>query len=756
MRRGEGRITGGLTIWVSNQGPHGFRNEVAASLRIQPEPGPDDRAGSRRRIRLQVRRLPGGLTSSCAAALLIERPVKWIETRSEHFLATNHGRNQIGEFEIGADTNGKILRSRAGSSSTAVPIRRRSVWPGVPGSCPPGPYDDPQLRLHGRGCLHQHRVNGAYRGAGRPEATFYLERMMDLIADEAGLDPLEVRRVNFIQPERVPVHDALRRALRHRRIREAAGPGAGTVRIRRAAQGAGRGPQEGRYLGIGTRLLRGDLRIWAVGELDGPGRAGRRSDDLHRHLAARSGPGNDLLPTGRRLHRRRLRQGHRPPRRHRQYRSRQRHRRKPRTGGRRRGAGGVAEQDQGQGDADRRPQAGSGGRRHRARRRQVPGQGRSGSADSACSDIAKAAYGGGMPQDIGNGLETTDFFSPDDETFPFGTHIAVVEVFPDTGEVKILRTSRLSMTAATSSARMLVTGQVHGGLAQGIGIVLWEEMHLRRSGRAADRHVQRLRGAEGAHHFPIFETHHTTTTTPINPLGAKGIGEAATIGATPAMANAVIDALELLGHHPPRHPVHPGEGLAGNPGGHRNRNRRGLVRSNRTARLHKEVGPFSISVESLRKATCSADSGIPGWQPHIIVMQPGRVSLARNTMTIDLPSLVATSLSTKTDSIVLGPIHLDVTDRERGLQFWRDLIGLNVLKVYGSVVHLGVGGVELIVLHPGAVRPLNRQPNRALSPCLASAQPFRVRPGCRPGPSRGASSVPSGSPDAPCRLCRRF
>jgi CO/xanthine dehydrogenase Mo-binding subunit len=160
-------------------------------------------------------------------------------------------------------------------------------------------------------------------------------------------------------------------------------------------------------------------------------------------------------------------------------------------------------------------------------------------------DIAKAAYAGGMPQEIGNGLETTNFFSPEDETFPFGTHIAMVEVFPDTGEIKILRHLAVDDIGNIISPQ-LVQGQVHGGVAQGVGIVLWEQMVYDNSGELltgtfSDYAVPR------AHHFPMFENHHTTTTTPINPLGAKGIGEAATIGATPAMTNAVIDALSHWG-----------------------------------------------------------------------------------------------------------------------------------------------------------------------------------------------------------------
>jgi CO/xanthine dehydrogenase Mo-binding subunit len=161
------------------------------------------------------------------------------------------------------------------------------------------------------------------------------------------------------------------------------------------------------------------------------------------------------------------------------------------------------------------------------------------------AEIAKLAYGDSLPADIDAGLESTEFFKPADETFPFGTHVAVVEVFPETGEVKLLRYVSVDDCGNIISP-MLVTGQVHGGLAQGIGLALWEELRYDDNGELLTGTLNdyAIPKADG---FPAFETHHTTTTTPINPLGAKGIGEAATIGATPTATNAVIDALSAFG-----------------------------------------------------------------------------------------------------------------------------------------------------------------------------------------------------------------
>jgi CO/xanthine dehydrogenase Mo-binding subunit len=171
--------------------------------------------------------------------------------------------------------------------------------------------------------------------------------------------------------------------------------------------------------------------------------------------------------------------------------------------------------------------------------RGVPGRG------ITLAEIAEVAYSGDLPDDIDVGLETTDFFKPADETFPFGTHVAVVEFFPETGQVKLIKYVAVDDCGNIISP-LLVTGQVHGGLAQGIAQALFEEMHYDEAGELITGTLNDYI-APKAEHFPEFETHHTTTPTPINPLGAKGIGEAATIGSTPATANAVIDALEPWG-----------------------------------------------------------------------------------------------------------------------------------------------------------------------------------------------------------------
>jgi CO/xanthine dehydrogenase Mo-binding subunit len=157
------------------------------------------------------------------------------------------------------------------------------------------------------------------------------------------------------------------------------------------------------------------------------------------------------------------------------------------------------------------------------------------------SDIAGAAYGGNLPAGVEAGLETVDYFSPEDETFPFGTHIAMVEIDPDTGKVELLKFVAVDDCGNVISP-LLLEGQIHGGIAQGIGQALVEHAVYDESGQLLTGSLMDY-AMPKADLFPMFETDQTVTTSPLNPLGAKGIGEAATIGSTPAVVNAVMDAL---------------------------------------------------------------------------------------------------------------------------------------------------------------------------------------------------------------------
>jgi aerobic carbon-monoxide dehydrogenase large subunit len=536
-------ITRGLTIWVSNQGPHGFRNEVAAAFGL-----------AQNQVRTIAPEVGGGFGCkfgaypedyvTAAAALILKRPVKWIETRSEHFLATNHGRNQWAEFEVGADETGRIqaLKARILLDSGAYPKALDLAW--CTWVMSTGPYEIPNLDYMVEGVYTNTMANGAYRGAGRPEASFYLERLMDLIADEGGLDPVAVRRANFIAPSNFPYNTLSGERYdtgEYEKPLDTALELVGYDALRREQAEL---RKQGRYLGIGLGSYveicgfgpweSSTVRVEPGGEVTiftGISPHGQGQETTFAQLAAdyigadfdkvvvhHGDTGNTPHGNG--------------------------------TGGSRGLAVGgaalmlsldkvrakamqiaassleAAVEDMELADGKYRVKG-------------VPGGGLS------LAEVAKLAYAGGLPADIEAGLEATEFFTPEDETFPFGTHVAVVEVFPETGEVEIRRYVSVDDCGNIISP-LLVTGQVHGGLAQGISLSLWEELHYDGNGELLTGTLNDY-AIPKARDFPLFETHHTTTPTPINPLGAKGIGEAPTIGATPTIANAVIDALEPWG-----------------------------------------------------------------------------------------------------------------------------------------------------------------------------------------------------------------
>jgi carbon-monoxide dehydrogenase large subunit len=536
-------ITRGLTVWTSTQAPHGFRNEIAAAFGL-----------GQNQVRAIAPEVGGGFGCkfgayhedfvAAALALKLQRPVKWIETRSEHFVATNHGRNQWGEFEVGADSDGRIqaLRGRVLLDSGAYPKDLSLAW--CTWVMSTGPYEVPNLDYVVEGVYTNTGANGAYRGAGRPEATFYLERLMDILADAGGLDPAEVRRVNFIAPDRFPYTTLSGEQYDTGEYEKPLDRALELVDYQGLRQEQEELRQQGRYLGIGLASYveicgfgpweSSTVRVEPGGEVTiftGISPLGQGQETTFAQLAAEYiGADFDRVV----VHH-----------------------------------GDTGNTSHGNGTGGSRGLAVGGAalvlslEKVREKARQIAAHMQEAAPEdielvdgvyrvkgvpaggATLPEIAAVAYGSSLPAEIDAGLESTDFFKPADETFPFGTHIAVVEVFPETGEVKLLRYLSVDDCGNIISP-VLVTGQVHGGLAQGIGLVLWEELLYDDNGELLTGTLNdyALPKADG---FPNFETHHTTTTTPINPLGAKGIGEAATIGSTPTAANAVIDALSAFG-----------------------------------------------------------------------------------------------------------------------------------------------------------------------------------------------------------------
>ncbi|HEU5430701.1 MAG TPA: xanthine dehydrogenase family protein molybdopterin-binding subunit [Thermomicrobiales bacterium] len=536
-------LLNGLVFWTSTQAPHWNRNSLAEALNMPVT-----------RVRTIAPEVGGGFGVKigayqedfivCAVAMKHRRPAKWIETRSENFLATHHGRDQWADVEIAGTKDGKILGLKMRVVQDLGSHPKGTDLAELTGRMSCGCYDVPALQFKSYGAYTNTMAVGAYRGAGRPEAAYYIERAMDLLADAAGLDPADVRQKNFIAPfgeghttaagEHYDTGDyakALTKAL----------DVAGYADLRKQQADL---RKQGRYLGIGLASYveicgfgpfeSSTVRVEPSGEVTvytGISPHGQGQETTFAQLIA-DNLGADFE---------RVMVNH----------------------------GDTLNTPQGNGTMGSRGLAVGGGalmisiNKVRDKAKQIAANLLEASAEDieiadgrfrvkgvpdrgvTLADIAGAAYSGGLPPELGSGLESTDYFQPDDETFPFGTHMAVVEIFPDTGQVKLVRYVTVDDCGVIISPN-LVRGQVHGGLAQGIAQALLEEISYADNGELLTATLNDY-AIPKADAFPLFETNHTETPTYLNLLGAKGIGEAATIGSTPATANAVIDALEPWG-----------------------------------------------------------------------------------------------------------------------------------------------------------------------------------------------------------------
>ncbi len=535
-----------LTVWCSAQDPYRPLAQLSQILGR-----PEDR------IRLVVPDVGGAFGSkgivapegALAAWLAIRtgRPVRWVEDRRENFLAAYQGRGLRAEMEMAVDATGKILGVRASliSDAGAYLYPATALSPVTAGMLLTGAYAIPAASVKLVGACTNKVPAGQYRGAGRPEAAYLVERMMDLVAGEMGLDPVEVRRRNLIPPESFPyrtplgfVYDsgnygrALDRAcelLEYDAWRE-------RQRLARA---------EGRLLGIGLALYveRAGSQFWESGACSvrpdgrvvvrtgscshGQGHettfAQIAADALHVDPSAIVVEYGDtaVVPRG-----------------------------VGTFGSRSTAIGGSAVLV-----AVRKVKAKAG--RIAAHlleaaeadiewsRGQLHVRGAPGRAIS-WKQVAAAAYQPmRLPPDIEVGLDATATFRLVGPVFPFGVYAAVVEVDRITGQVHMLRLVAVD-DAGTIVNPLLAEGQVIGAVAQGLGQVLAEQVIHDSEGQPltatfADYPLLR------AHQVVDVTSEFLETPSPFNPLGAKGIGEAGTIGTPPAVANAVADALAPLG-----------------------------------------------------------------------------------------------------------------------------------------------------------------------------------------------------------------
>ncbi|MBB5153277.1 xanthine dehydrogenase family protein molybdopterin-binding subunit [Saccharopolyspora phatthalungensis] len=528
-----------VTLWLSNQNAQSCRDALVANLGLPQEQvrviTPDVGGGFGAKIGVEPE---AGLLAFLAKQA--GRPVSWVESRSENLVAMTQGRGQRQVVTIGGRSDGTVLAYRleivqdVGAyplMGAFLPLLTRYMVGGV--------YDIPKVESIARCVVTNTTPIAAYRGAGRPEATAAVERAMDLFAAEVGVDPAEVRRRNLVRPEQFPYHtpggmtydtgeyvkglDTVLAAADYQALRK--------EQARRRGQGATR------QLGIG---------LSSYVEITAPNNAEGESG----HVEIRP-DGSVLVLTGSSPHG----QGHWTS-----Y------------------AMLVSDQlgidldkiEVVHGDTDLIPQGiGTFGSRslqlggsavHRAAV-DVLEKGRKMAAELIEIDEADIELADGtwrvrgtpnitlswaeLAQRAEGGLAADVHFTEDRPTFPFGTHLAVVEVDTETGKVNYLRHVSVD-DAGVIINPVLTEGQRHGGIAQGAAQALLEEVSYDADGNPQNANLADYAFVTAAE-LPSFELLTMETPTTLNPLGAKGIGEAGTIGATPAVQNAVIDAVAHLG-----------------------------------------------------------------------------------------------------------------------------------------------------------------------------------------------------------------
>ena len=535
-----------LTLWVSCQAPFRIRAEIARLLGL-PES----------RVRVIAPDVGGGFgvksgpyREEILLAWLVRRlgrPIKWVATRSEDQITTNHARGSVCEGELAVDAEGRIaaLRARVVAPLGACLMNAAAGPPWNHARLLPGAYVVPACDITVTGALTTTTPVAAYRGAGRPEACFFIERLMDTAARAIGLDPAEIRRRNFIPPARFPfrtvtgqVYDSgdyekalelalaaadytrLRREQAERRARgEVVGVGIASY-IEPAALGWESGSlkveRSGRVTAITGSSAHGQGHETTFAQIVADHLGVTPEDVVVVHGDTRSGPegfgtfGSRSVALG--------------------------------GGALARVAGDVREK----------------GRRIAAKLLEaadpdvvnVPGGFQVIGVPQrrvTWHQVAAAAYAGGAALPAGEtpGLEASTYFQPEGEVWSFGAVVCAVTIEGETGRLAIERLVWVD-DAGTVINPLLAEGQLHGALAQGLGQTLYEAI-------AYDRDGQLLTGTlmdyaiPRADDVPPVELEKMHTPSPRNPLGAKGLGEAGCIAIPPAVVNAAVDALAPFG-----------------------------------------------------------------------------------------------------------------------------------------------------------------------------------------------------------------
>jgi len=539
----------GMTVHVPTQGPNSLRDSLAPLLGYEQH-----------QLRVVAPAVGGGFGAKQGvypefvivghAAKRLGRPVKWVETRSENMVSMVQGRGQLEYIELGLTKEGRIvgMKGRVIGDAGAYPaigaflvFFTRQMAPGV--------YDIPKVDVKCFGVATNTTPMAAYRGAGRPEAAQFLERALDIAADELGIDPVEIRRRNFIAPDAFPVatvtgsnYDSGNYALPLDEACRIAG-----YDDLRAEQKARRERGDTKLMGIGVSTY---VEITAPGIFSEYGKVEIAADGGVDVTVGTSSHGQghrtafamivqDLL--GIPMEKVRLIQNDTDV--------------VPRGSGT---MGSRSIQIAGSAVHEASTQVLEKAKQLAAHLLEANvdditvyegvGLGVAGVPANALTwqELSLASTEADRrPPGWDGHLDVELDFNQGESTYPFGAHIAVVEIDTETGRVELQR-----IVAVDDCGRIinpiLVRGQQHGGIAQGVAQALYEQVVYDDDGNPLTANLMDY-AMPSAAEFPSFEASNTETPTPRNPLGAKGIGESATIGSTPAVQNAVIDALSHLG-----------------------------------------------------------------------------------------------------------------------------------------------------------------------------------------------------------------
>jgi aerobic carbon-monoxide dehydrogenase large subunit len=560
-------VTGEYTVWMTSQDPHIMRLLMTAFVFGIPET----------KMRCIALHVGGGFGTKiflyheyvlvAALAQKIGRPVKWVESRRENYVATTHGRDHVTYLEVGAKRDGTITAFKAKTYANLGGILS-TIAPGIPttlyGRMLSGAYRFQAIHCQVIGVYTNTGMVDAYRGAGRPEATYLVERGIDLVASELGLDPVDVRRTNFVPSDAFPYAPAndLLRGLEYdtgdyektldRALEIVDYDGF------RAEQQKARG--ENRLLGIGfssyVEICGAAPSAWIGTVGEGWGASMWESANVRVHLTGKVAVTIGTQPQG---------QGHETtvsqivagelgipiedvlvevgdtlntPFGYGTYASRSA------------AVGGTAVYNSVQKIKAKAMRIGA----HMLEAsvddvEYVDGKVAIKGSPDRSKTIQEIAGAAALAYDLPKGeepfLDDITYYDPPNCTFPFGTHIAVVEVDQETGEVRLLRYVAVDDVGRVINP-LIVEGQVQGGIAQGVAQALWEGAVYDEDGQLMTSSLMDY-ALPKADFFPSFELERTETPTDVNPLGVKGVGETGTIASTPAVVNAVVDALAPLG-----------------------------------------------------------------------------------------------------------------------------------------------------------------------------------------------------------------